>query len=98
MRGIALFIIAALTATGARAERIAVGPDACPAPADAPPYAGEDVEAEDLNPWREAAGDMAPFIDLNVAEHPQADRIFLRLWADPETGEALAPPASACAD
>ncbi len=97
MRKIAIIISAALPTGAAHAQPASATPEDCPVPADAPAYAGEDVDAGDLNPWRQAADDEDPYLYVDVAEHPQVERIILRLRADGKTGEVLAaPPEAPC--
>lgn len=72
------------------AQSVTFGSSACSADANVTPYvADKDVEAKDLNPWRSAAGEITPYVDVKLADTPNTDRIFARLAADPKTGEAL---------
>ncbi len=96
----ALVIMALLYVAGiGYAQTMLIGPERCPVPADAPAFnpAG-DVDAGDLNPWREAAADAVPIVETGVAKNKNADRAYVWLDADPASGEVFAPRPRACKD
>ncbi len=81
------------------ARSVFIGPDKCPTSANAPVYiAEEEIEAPDLNGWRDIAADAAPVIDLDIAEAPQTNRVFARFPADPQTGDVFGDRNPACRD
>ena len=72
------------------ARSIFIGPENCPAAADAPDYvAGAGVDTPDLKPWSSLADETIPIIDRNIADAPQTDSIFARFAADPQTGSVF---------
>lgn len=72
------------------AQTALIGPDPCPAPADVQPYHAGNVDAADLNPWREVA--VQPVVEAEIGKTPQGDSVLIWLRADPETGEAFKKP------
>lgn len=80
------------------ATSIVLKPAKCPVAADLAPLAAADAAALDLNQWRKTGDDVAPLVDVVLAETPQTDQVFARLRADPKTGRTLSSAFKPCGE
>ncbi|MEM8771021.1 MAG: hypothetical protein AAGD92_05145 [Pseudomonadota bacterium] len=94
-----LALIAAQSVAGDAGAALSVAAsDPCAPPADLQQSSAlAPAEAPDLNPWRQSIENELIIFDIPLnsqAEVKQArkDSLFLRLFVDPETGEALISP------
>ena len=94
-----LIALALLYVAGASfARTVLIGPEACPVAADAAPYFAQNVDAGDLNPWRDVAAAATPVIEREVRGMRDRERNYVWLTADPNSGETIQPVNRLCAE
>ncbi|MEM9015335.1 MAG: hypothetical protein AAGB02_09570 [Pseudomonadota bacterium] len=69
----------------ADAHATAVGPDLCPFPAELAENAHtENIEADDLNPWRQSVRTPDPYIRIEVFDDGDRAQVFDEFYVDVE--------------
>lgn len=85
MRGFGLLAVNLCLCGTVLAQSAEVASDDCAVPADIAVYEPGDVDADDLNPWRESLDNELLFRDEAV----ETAGLTLRVFPDPSTGEVL---------